>query len=348
MIQNIIVMILAALPAFVISAWLTNLLVSSPSLQRVLDIPGKRSLHSTPVPRTGGLAIFIAIVVAGVWVSNVIKPDKHMGWFLIATLLIATVSFLDDCFSLGAGYRIIVHAIAAGLLLFGGFSFVVLDLPGLQWTWPYSLGEVFTLLFVVWMLNLYNFMDGIDGIAGGMAVFGFGVFSIVAWQADNVLFSALSLAISASASGFLLFNFPPAKIFMGDIGSSTLGFLAAGFALWGSMEGMIPLWASALLFSPFIVDATVTLLRRLIQGKRIWEPHRTHYYQRLVQLGWGHRRTVLWAYCLMAGCAVSTLLALRLPVTFQWSILGFWCIFYITLMAFVHRLELEVKTSRQT
>jgi len=346
MLQNVLVMIMASLPAFAASAWLTRLLVHAPLRLRVLDIPNERSMHSTPIPRAGGLAIFIAIAVAGTWTAIVMGSDNSLGWLVVGTMLIATVSFIDDCFRVGAGYRIVVHVAAAGLLLFGGFSFRALDLPGLQWTWPQGIGTVFTLLFVVWMLNLYNFMDGMDGFAGGMTVVGFGVFSIVAWQAGNILFSALSLVISASASGFLVFNFPPAKIFMGDVGSSTLGFLAAAFAVWGSMDGFIPLWASALLFSPFIVDATVTLLRRLLQGRRVWEPHKTHYYQRLVRLGWGRRRTVLWEYCLMAGCAVSTLVALELPVAFQWSILGFWCAFYGMVMAVVHRLE--VRTSRRT
>lgn len=343
---NVLVMVLASLPSFAGSAWLTRLLVHSSSKLRILDIPNERSLHSTPVPRTGGLAIFLAITVASTWTTSVIEPDRPLGWLAVGALLIAVVSFIDDCFRLRALYRIVVHTAAAGLLLYGGFSFSLFDLPGLHWVWPYGLGVLFTLLFVVWMLNLYNFMDGMDGLAGGMTVFGFGVFAIVAWQGDNMLFSALSLVISASALGFLVFNFPPAKIFMGDVGSSTLGFLAAAFAVWGSMDGLIPFWASALLFSPFIADATVTLLRRLFQGRRVWEPHKTHYYQRLVRLGWGHRRTVLWEYCLMAGCAVSTLVALELPVVFQWSILGLWTAFYGILMAVINRLE--VKASRPT
>ena len=336
MLQNGPVIILASFAAFAVSAWLTRLLAYS---SYILDLPNERSLHSTPVPRTGGLAIFFAIALAGTGIAIVVEAESSLGWLAAGALLIAAVSFVDDCFRLGAGYRIFVHAAAAGVLLYGGFSLSIFDLPGMQWLWPKAIGTVFTLLFVLWMVNLYNFMDGIDGLAGGMAVLGFGAFAIIAWQAGNLLFSGLSLVVSVSAAGFLVFNFPPAKIFLGDVGSSTLGFLAAAFATWGSMDGFIPLWASVLLFSPLIVDATVTLLRRLLQGRRVWEAHKTHYYQRLVRLGWSHRRTVLWEYCLMCSCAVSTLLVLELSVALQWSIIGFWCVLYALLIASVHRLE---------
>ena len=187
------------------------------------------------------------------------------------------------------------------------------------------------------MIILYNFMDGMDGFAGGMAVIGF---TTLAWlgRAD-VGFSAFCLVVAASSAGFLLHNFPPAKIFLGDSGSTTLGFLAAACSLWGSQAGLFPFWTALLIFSPFIVDATVTLLRRLWHGEPVWKAHRSHYYQRLVLLGWGHRRTVLVEYALMLACAASALLAIQLPPADQTVLAGVWIVIYGLLMMAVAWLE---------
>lgn len=119
---------------------------------------------------------------------------------------------------------------------------------------------------------------------------------------------------------------------MGDVGSSFLGFLAAGSSIWASKLEILPLWFSILIFSPFIVDATVTLLRRLIAGNKIWEAHKTHYYQILAQSGWGHKRTVLWEYGLMLLCAMSAVFALGQPPWVHWLIIAFWIVAYILLM----------------
>ena len=188
-------------------------------------------------------------------------------------------------------------------------------------------------------MNLYNFMDGMDGFAGGMAVIGFGTFAVFGWLAGQQLFAALNLIVAAAAGGFLLFNFPAARIFMGDIGSSSLGFLAAAFMLWADRNGIFPLWIGVLVFSPFIVDATVTLIRRILRRDKFWEAHKRHYYQRLVQLGWGHRRTVLWEYAVMVLCAVSALIARYLAPSGQWIMIAMWLLAYLVIMIVVHELE---------
>jgi UDP-N-acetylmuramyl pentapeptide phosphotransferase/UDP-N-acetylglucosamine-1-phosphate transferase len=178
------------------------------------------------------------------------------------------------------------------------------------------------------MINLYNFMDGMDGFAAGMAVAGFGALSLAGWIADAPGFGLVSGLIAAAAAGFLIWNFPPARIFMGDAGSISLGFLAAAMSLWAARDGILALWASALVFSPFIVDATVTILRRATAGERIWEPHRSHHYQRLVRLGWGHRKTVLRAYVLMSACAASALQGARMAPGDQLWLIAFWTVIY--------------------
>ena len=163
---------------------------------------------------------------------------------------------------------------------------------------------------MAWIVNLYNFMDGMDGFAGGMTVIGFTTLAALCASRGAAELAAMSLAVAASALGFLLFNFPPARIFMGDLGSSLLGYLCAVAMLSAESSASIPLWISALVFSPFIVDASVTLARRTLAGERPWRAHRDHFYQRLVRLGWGHRKTVVCEYGLMLACAVSAAAAL--------------------------------------
>ncbi len=203
-------------------------------------------------------------------------------------------------------------------MLYGGFFLQKFEIPGISWHWSYAVGAVFSTLFTVWMINLYNFMDGMDGLAGGMAMFGFGVFAVMGWMAGHDTFFFISLIIAAASAGFLSFNFPPARIFMGDIGSSTLGFLVSALSLWGARDGVFPVWIAVLVFSPFIIDATVTLFRRQLRGERVWQAHREHYYQRLVRMGWGHRKTVLVEYAFMATCGVLALALRGAAADIQW------------------------------
>jgi UDP-N-acetylmuramyl pentapeptide phosphotransferase/UDP-N-acetylglucosamine-1-phosphate transferase len=172
------------------------------------------------------------------------------------------------------------------------------------------------------MTNLYNFMDGSDGLAGGMAVFGFGAFAAAAALAGDASICLAALGIAAAALAFLAFNLPPARVFMGDAGSILLGFLAGALGLLGIARGLWPVWFPVLVFSPFIADASVTLIRRLFRGERIWEAHRSHYYQRLVQLGWGHRRTALVEYLLMAIVATLAVAGVGRSVAAQLAVVG--------------------------
>jgi UDP-N-acetylmuramyl pentapeptide phosphotransferase/UDP-N-acetylglucosamine-1-phosphate transferase len=324
--------------AFFTALLLTRYLCHPGARLRILDYPNERSLHTRPTPRTGGLAILAAIGSATVPLA--------LAWPTIAVaavagggLLIATVSFLDDRFTLSAGARMLAHVAAAVLLVASGLGLSGLSLPGLHSPWPVAVGATLSVLFVVWMVNLYNFMDGMDGLAGGMAVIGFSSFALLGMIVGNAPFAALSLVVAAAAGGFLAFNFPPARIFMGDAGSSSLGFLAAALTMWGERDGIVPLWAALLIFSPFIVDASSTLLHRAWRGERVWQAHKRHYYQRLVQLGWGHKKTVLWEYALMLACAGSALWATRQTPPMQWFILAFWAFCYPLLMIGVARLE---------
>ncbi len=268
----------------------------------VHDIPNERSLHDKPVPRVGGIAL-----LAGVLAGWALLSPSWSWWLMLPMLGLFALSLLDDLRGLSARTRLIAHLAAA---------LVALSAGGTPMPWLVPL-----LLFAVWMTNLYNFMDGSDGLAGGMALSGFGSYGIAAWLAGNEGFALLNFCIAGAALGFLVFNFHPAKVFMGDAGSIPLGFLAALLGILGWQGGLWPLWFPVVVFSPFIVDATLTLLKRLRRGEKLSQAHRSHYYQRLVQMGWGHRNTALAEYALMLLAGATALSALHLPAGGQYATL---------------------------
>lgn len=336
--------IFIAISCFLLAAWLTRRFCDPSSRLHILDHPNERSLHTRPTPRSGGVAILAAIVAGMTVLAWWSGQFEDVSWIGISTVLVAAVSFVDDRYHLPVIDRLLAHLTAGGIVLWGGFSLHGLEIPGIYWNFAPWFGVGFSLLYIVWMVNLYNFMDGMDGFAGGMAAIGFGSFAALGWLAGNPLFFATNIIIGASAAGFLTRNFPPARIFMGDVGSSSLGLLAAALSLWGARDGVFPFWIGLLVFSPFLVDATATLLRRLLHGEKVWQAHKTHYYQRLVQLGWGHRKTVLWEYGVMLACAVSALWARFQDETVQARVLLAWCLVYASLMIFVRQLENLRKT----
>jgi UDP-N-acetylmuramyl pentapeptide phosphotransferase/UDP-N-acetylglucosamine-1-phosphate transferase len=320
--------------AFALSAWLTRRFSNPDSIVYILDHPNERSLHDRPTPRGGGIAILVAIMACGAALA-VSSFDRRLLAVASGMLVVAIVALLDDRYSVPPLYRLMAQTAAALIILYGGFFMEEFGIPGAAWHWPYAVGMGLSALFIVWMVNLYNFMDGMDGFAGGMAISGFGTFAILGWMADHELFASVGLIVASASAGFLVFNFPPARIFMGDIGSSTLGLLAAALSLWGVKDGVFPFWIAILVFSPFIMDATVTLLRRLLRREKIWQAHKTHYYQKLVQAGWGHRKTALTEYAIMIGCGVTALSSQHATVILQMILLAGWVLFYVIFFPWV-------------
>lgn len=260
-----------------------------------LDHPNERSLHSVPVPRTGGLAIMVGVAAGWAVGGGVTWPLWLCGGLLLL------VSLLDDVRSLPVAVRLLLHIAVA----WGFVAFEVIPDAGIGWM-------LLAALAVIWLTNLYNFMDGMDGLAGGMSLFGFLFYGLAAWLSGNQEFALINLVISAAASAFLLFNFYPARIFMGDSGSIPLGFFSAALGLLGWRDGLWPLWFPLWVFSPFILDASVTLAKRLWRGEKVWRAHREHYYQCLVQMGWKHSAVARLEYGLMLVAGGSALLALSL------------------------------------
>jgi UDP-N-acetylmuramyl pentapeptide phosphotransferase/UDP-N-acetylglucosamine-1-phosphate transferase len=294
------------------------------------------------------LAILAAVIVAGGITLAAYGAREELFWLAVAAGGVVVVSFFDDRSHIAFGYRLLAQVMAALVLLYGGYRLNNIQLPGARVELADLLVWGLSLLYIVWMVNLYNFMDGMDGFAGGMATVGFAAFGIIAATKGENMFAAFSFGVAGAAAGFLLLNFPPARIFMGDVGSCLLGLLAAGLSLWAAREQIFPLWIAILVFSPFIVDASVTLAARSWRKERLWSAHKSHFYQRLVELGWGHRRTVVREYVLMLACTVSAIVVVRLPTALQWMLILVWVVMYASIMGYVHRLESRRKGSEIT
>ena len=267
-----------------------------------MDHPNERSLHATPTPRIGGLGITAGVGVAGVWLADTALLPVVLGAFTLAAL-----SLLDDMRGLPVKVRFLAHFVAAAACLFA---------MGLT-NWALLGGT----LAVVWMTNLYNFMDGSDGLAGGMTAIGFGALALAAALGGAPELAVFCAAIAAAALAFLRFNFPPARLFMGDAGSIPLGFLAATLGILGARQNAWPWLFPLLVFSPFIVDASVTLARRALRGETIWQAHRSHYYQRAVMLGATHRQLALAAYALMLAVAALAFVLQSFPQLAAWVLI---------------------------
>jgi UDP-GlcNAc:undecaprenyl-phosphate/decaprenyl-phosphate GlcNAc-1-phosphate transferase len=287
-------------------AWVVLVALLGKVSRLPLDQPNARSLHVRAVPRGGGLAIW-----AG-WLASVLWQPGPTLWLVPLAALIA-ISLLDDRYGIHAGLRLLVHCGAAA-----------------TWVWltPLPVDPVVAVLLVVWMTNLYNFMDGSDGLAGMMTVIGFGAYAAAAWLTGSPLL-ALALPLAAATLPFLLYNAPPARVFLGDAGSVPLGFLAAAIGLAGWQERSWPAWFPLLAFLPFIADASLTLSLRLARGARVWEAHREHSYQRLVQSGWGHGGTLALYATLMVGTAGSALITLAWAPGAGLAALGIWAVILV-------------------
>lgn len=316
------------LAVFVLALVGVRILLHPRSPWRALDVPNARSLHKHVVPRTGGLAILFAV---GAGMLMMISHVTVCAMAVAVTVtLVAGISWYDDQYAVRPLVRLVAHIFAA-LIVAVLIPWPRVVLPGLGGSFTPVMTYGIVVCFLVWWANLYNFMDGMDGFAGGMAVIGFGTLAILGLRHHDLLFMQMNATVSLAALGFTLSNFPPARLFMGDVGAVTIGFLVGIMMLIGAQRGDVPLWASLIIFSPFWVDATITLLKRLMRGENVTVAHRDHYYQRLVRTGLGHQRVVLGEYVLMVSCAVSAYQAVGRPVSVEWGIILFWAMVYVFL-----------------
>jgi UDP-GlcNAc:undecaprenyl-phosphate/decaprenyl-phosphate GlcNAc-1-phosphate transferase len=322
---------LAGVLPFLVAVVVIAVLRRSRGAARLADQPNERSLHSVPTPRLGGIGI-----MAGTLPVAALFAGDSLGVVLGCAAALALVSLADDLQSLPIQVRLPAHFAAATLTV------LVIAAPAGAHSGPGVVEAVLAVVGIVWMTNLFNFMDGSDGLAGGMAAIGFGALAIAAGEAGAMALALVATCVASGSLGFLVHNFPPARVFLGDAGSVPLGFLAGALGLHGVFTGTWPLWFPLLVFSPFIVDASVTLLRRVVRGERFWRAHRSHYYQRLVMAGWSPRRLALGAYVLMAAAAASALAGASADRTGLFGIILVWAAFYALLF-----IAIERRTRRQ-
>jgi Fuc2NAc and GlcNAc transferase len=277
-----VIAIAAALLAAAVTGW-----VRRQALQRQwLDVPNERSSHHTPTPRGGGLGIVIASVLgfATLWITGAVDAGLCIA-LVGGGLMVAWIGFRDDRAPVGPGARLAVHMAAAGWALawLGGVPPIQFGATTVEFgVSGYLLGA----LAIGWVLNLFNFMDGIDGIAASEAAFMALAGALLAGGSSALGVPAAGMVFGAACLGFLAWNWPPAKIFMGDVGSGFLGYVLAVLALAAMWESPVALFAWLALGGVFFVDASVTLVRRLLRGERVHQAHRSHAYQWLARR-WG-------------------------------------------------------------
>ena len=279
----------------------------------MLDRPNGRSSHKVPTPRGGGLAfsaVILAVLTALVW----IRPESRRLWIALTGggFAVALVGWLDDRTGLSNKIRASVHLAAAAWAVAWLGGMPALDLG--TWTLPLGhFGAILAVVGVVWAVNLFNFMDGIDGIAGSQAVTVSLATASLLWVAGDAHLAFVPAVVAAAVAGFLVWNWPPARIFMGDCGSGLLGFLLAAIALAGENRATLPLSAPAVLMAVFWVDATATLIRRVTSGEPWHQAHCSHAYQRLVKWGCSHRRVTLGVLAINVALTASAVLCVAVP-----------------------------------
>lgn len=267
------------LAVFAISCVLTLVLRRYALAKSLMDIPNERSSHSIPTPRGGGVAIVIAFVLAlPILTSLNLLSFAALYGLLGSGLLVAVIGFADDHGHIVAKWRLLGHFIAAAWALFWLNGLPPMSIFGVILD-PGWFGNVLALVYLVWMLNLYNFMDGIDGLASAEAISACLGICLVYWLSGVAELIWVPLILATSVAGFLCWNFPPARIFMGDAGSGFLGFLLAGLALQATWIVPELFWSWMILLGVFIVDATWTLTRRFARGDKVFQAHRSHAYQ---------------------------------------------------------------------
>jgi len=296
--------------AAVISDLITGRLVDPPKWLRSIDIPNQRSSHTTPTPRTGGLGMVVSFVLLLPLLWATILPDAigsrfvvRPGLALLGLIVIAAVGLVDDVCSIRPLTKYLGQLLAALITIRSGVTFLFFDLPfigRLDLSQAGPAGAVLTILWLTGFSNLFNFMDGIDGLAGGSGAIYSLALALVCLLTGHYLPATALLVLAAACLGFLRHNFPPARIFMGDVGSLFIGYTLAAFTVMITNSGVrpLPFLAAPLVFAPFLFDTISTMFLRWLRGERLHEAHRQHLYQRLVTAGQTHLRVTTIYYIL--------------------------------------------------
>lgn len=328
------------LGSFVVSYAGTQLLLRFQPKRGFVDVPNARSSHEEPKPRNGGIAIVAASVLA-LSGAAVVEPSlRDFLPVLVGGLMLFTVGLVDDWRGLGVGVRLGAQVAAAlSMVAFG----VTIDHLVLPIVGTISLGWAAvpaTCLFVVASVNFYNFIDGIDGLAGGGAFIAAVFVAFISMIVGQPALGIAYLVIAGAAVGFLQFNFPPSRLFMGDGGSTFLGFAFAYMAVAGNgLTPQIPIFIPVLILSSLYADAALTLINRLMRGERIFQPHHMHYYQRLLSLGLNHKQVTVLEYMLTTLLGVSAVVYVKAGGYFTLFLSASWFIVFAALILKVRGME---------
>ena len=290
--------------------------------KEIYDIPNERSSHTDPTPRGGGL-VFVIICLTAFFTYLLITHQQIIWAYFIGALLVSGISWLDDLFSISIIWRFLCHSVAAGLVLFY-YDFPQIVVIPIFGDFTFSvIAYLVWFLWIVWLINAYNFMDGIDGIAGVQALLAGFFWSLIGFIYGSNNTAILGLTIAVSAIAFLIHNWQPAKIFMGDVGSAFLGFNFAVLPLIATQQSLGHLseftFAGVVLVWFFVFDSGKTLVQRIFQRKRFWEAHREHLFQKLIIEGFSHSSVSLIYGALTI--LVSVLLILFLSYGFPFGFL---------------------------
>jgi Fuc2NAc and GlcNAc transferase len=279
--------------------------------QQILDIPNERSSHAAVTPRGGGLG-FVIVFLLGLGVLRFMGLiGLHPFLALVGGgVLIAAVGWKDDTAGLTPRVRSFFHFLAATWAVYclGGFSAINVGFADWHLAW---VGSIVAVIGTVWMINLYNFMDGVDGIAGTESISVAAIGGLLLLWQQSFSPAVVCFLLAASVAGFLMWNWPPAKIFMGDVGSGFLGFIFAVMAMWSEQSGAVPFIIWILLLGVFVIDATVTLIKRLRRGEKLYEAHRSHVYQLAVQAGYSHKHVTSMVLLINVLLGIIAMLALN-------------------------------------
>jgi Fuc2NAc and GlcNAc transferase len=297
---------------FLLSFIITYLIKNYALKKSLLAEVNERSSHTAPTPHGGGIAIAFTWFAGLLYLYLYEQIEPKLFYALMIGVVISAVSYADDLFELSAKLRLLVQSGVAllGLFALGGlesidFGFFVIENK--------IIANLFAFLLIVWFINLYNFLDGIDGYAGSEALF-------LALAGLTLFGGAHFIVLAVSVLGFLIWNWHKAKIFMGDVGSTLLGYTVAVFTIYYANQESSNMWVWITLFGLFWFDATLTLFRRYRNGEKLSQAHKKHAYQRLIQSGWSHDRVVKYSIAVNLFFLMLTLLIANRATVFLISI----------------------------
>ncbi len=288
--------------------------------RRIVDVPNERSSHIRPTPRVGGIAIAMVTLMglALYWALNPRWTWTAVGAYALGASIIACISWLDDLDSISVGVRLVAQGTGAIVAILGLGHYTTLTLPVVGQLHLGWVGVPISFVWIVGLTNAYNFMDGVDGMAGGQAlVAGIG-WAVLGWVMDMPLVGGLGALLAATCTGFLYHNWQPARIFMGDVGSTFLGYSFAVLPVVAAQTDDRSAVAGILVVWPFVFDSAFTFSRRLRRREDVFAAHRSHLYQRLVIVGYTHRFvTLLYATLALSGLAAAVAFVIR-PTESAW------------------------------